>query len=175
MLNARESKIVNRPEILNKYVGLPDENGRLQILNVHTAFIRQNNKLVDDVVLTKLNLAGERAEVAPEAADKFKIYRADFMHAVENDIKPAFGLGKEEFDSYVANGIIIWGPPVTEILDEGILRISHTIKSEMTPLVSILIEVVTQHWPHIALSSKFPYLKFCTAQTMLGGFKFSLR
>jgi hypothetical protein len=52
----------------------------------------------------------------------------------------AFGVSKEEFDSYIANGIILWGPTVHDALEEGQLRIRQTTKSEMTPLVSILIE-----------------------------------
>jgi hypothetical protein len=52
----------------------------------------------------------------------------------------AFGVSKEEFDSYISNGIILWGQSVTDVLEEGQLRIRQTIKSEMTPLVSILIE-----------------------------------
>ena len=32
--------------------------------------------------------AGKRVEIDPEAADKLKVCRADFMHAFENDIKP---------------------------------------------------------------------------------------
>ena len=102
----------------------------------------------------------------------------------------AFGASKEEFDSYISNGIIVWGPPVTDVLQEGDLRVRQTVKSEMTPLVSILIEgnlrrrissttfrLLPSGPPnsgkaalaaHIAMKSKFPYLKFCTAQTMLG-------
>jgi hypothetical protein len=49
-------------------------------------------------------------------------------------------VSKEEFDSYISNGIILWGQSVTDVLEEGQLRIRQTIKSEMTPLVSILIE-----------------------------------
>lgn len=52
----------------------------------------------------------------------------------------AFGVSKEEFDSYISNGIIIWGQPVIDVLEEGKLRIEQTMKSEITPLVSILIE-----------------------------------
>lgn len=52
----------------------------------------------------------------------------------------AFGVSKEEFDSYISNGIIVWGQSVTDVLEEGELRIRQTMKSEMTPLVSILIE-----------------------------------
>ena len=35
---------------------------------------------------------------------------------------------------------MVWGQPVTDVLEEGQLRIRQTTKSEMTPLVSILIE-----------------------------------
>ena len=49
-------------------------------------------------------------------------------------------MSKDEFDSYISNGIIIWGQPVTDVLEEGQLRIRQTMKSDMTPLVSILIE-----------------------------------
>ncbi|CAF1390485.1 unnamed protein product [Rotaria magnacalcarata] len=181
-------------------IGLPDENGRSQILNIHTARLREHNKLNADVDLKEFSeitrnfsgaeleglvraamsfamnrhiKAGKRVEIDPEAADKLQVCRADFMHAFENDIKPAFGISKEEFDSYISNGIIIWGQSVTDVLEEGELRIRQTIKSEMTPLVSILIEGPpnsgkTALAAHIALLSKFPYLKFCTAQTMLG-------
>jgi vesicle-fusing ATPase len=90
----------------------------------------------------------------------------------------------------------MWGQAVTDVVDEGQLRIRQTIKGEMTPLVSILIEgestntskEMNESTPienifrpigppnsgktalaaHVALLSKFPYLKFCTAQTMLG-------
>ncbi len=52
----------------------------------------------------------------------------------------AFGVSKDEFDSYISNGIIVWGQPVTDVLEEGQLCIRQTIRSEMTSLVSILIE-----------------------------------
>ncbi|CAM4854521.1 unnamed protein product [Rotaria socialis] len=181
-------------------IGLPDQAGRLQILNIHTGRLRENGKLSSDVDLKEFSeltrnfsgaeieglvraamsfamnrhiKAGKHVEIDPNAADKLLICRADFMHALENDIKPAFGVSKDEFDSYISNGIIVWGQPVTDVLEEGQLRIRQTVKSEMTPLVSILIEGPpnsgkTALAAHIALLSKFPYLKFCTAQTMLG-------
>lgn len=49
-------------------------------------------------------------------------------------------MSKDEFDSYISNGIILWGQPVADVLEEGQLRIRQTMKSDMTPLVSILIE-----------------------------------
>ena len=38
--------------------------------------------------------------------------RSDFMHAMENDIKPAFGAAAEVLENFVSRGIINWGEPV---------------------------------------------------------------
>ena len=62
------------------------------------------------------------------------------MHALANDIKPAFGISTEEFESFIRNGIINWGQAVKDVLEEGMLRINQAKQSEMTPLVSILLE-----------------------------------
>ena len=43
---------------------------------------------------------------------KYFCYRADFNHAMENDIKPAFGAAAEVLDGYLSRGIINWGEPV---------------------------------------------------------------
>jgi len=34
--------------------GLPDEGGRLQILNIHTRLMKENNKLSEDIDLKEL-------------------------------------------------------------------------------------------------------------------------
>ena len=34
------------------------------------------------------------------------------MHAMENDIKPAFGAAAEVLENFVSRGIINWGEPV---------------------------------------------------------------
>ena len=39
--------------------------------------------------------------VDPEALEKIKIMRGDFMHALEHDIKPAFGSAQEYLDTLV--------------------------------------------------------------------------
>ena len=33
---------------------------------------------------------------------------ADFHFALENDVKPAFGISEEELDSYIKNGEIVY-------------------------------------------------------------------
>jgi len=41
--------------------------------------------------LNRLVKASSKVEVDPDAAEKLYVGRSDFMHALENDVKPAFG------------------------------------------------------------------------------------
>ncbi len=41
--------------------------------------------------LNRLVKAASKVEVDPDAAEKLIVSRADFMHALDNDVKPAFG------------------------------------------------------------------------------------
>merc|ERR1712025_17539 len=97
-------------------IGLPKENGRVQILNIHTNTMRTNGKLAADVDLAELanltkNFSGAELEalvraaqscalnrlvkadggvsVDTDAMEHLRISRADFLHAFDNDIKPA--------------------------------------------------------------------------------------
>ncbi|CAB1312015.1 unnamed protein product [Coregonus sp. 'balchen'] len=227
MLNAREPKVVNGPEILNKYVGeseanirklfadaedeqkrlgansglhiiifdeidaickqrmtnrpdlideallrpgrlevkmeigLPDEKGRVQILNIHTAKMRQFNLLGSDVDVSELaaetknysgaeleGLASATVEVDLEKAENLQVHRDDFLASLDNDIKPAFGTNSEDYASYIMNGIIKWGDPVTAVLDDG--------------------ELLTALAAKISEESQFPFIKICSPDKMIG-------
>jgi vesicle-fusing ATPase len=55
------------------FTGLPDENGRVQILNIHTAKIKENGKLASDVDIEELaastkNFSGAEIEGLVRAA-----------------------------------------------------------------------------------------------------------
>lgn len=52
----------------------------------------------------------------------------------------AFGSSKDEFEKYIANGIITWGDPVHRVLEDGDLLISQAKTSTTTPLVTVLVE-----------------------------------
>ncbi|XP_017290456.1 vesicle-fusing ATPase isoform X2 [Kryptolebias marmoratus] len=181
-------------------IGLPDEKGRVQILNIHTCKMRSFNLLSGDVDIKELasetkNYSGAEleglvraaqstamnrhikatstVEVDMERAEKLQVTRADFMGSLNNDIKPAFGTNQEDYSSYIMNGIIKWGDPVTHVLDDGELLVQQTKNSDRTPLVAVLLEGP----PHcgktalaakIAEDSQFPFIKICSPDKMIG-------
>ncbi|KAF2976690.1 hypothetical protein EK904_006597, partial [Melospiza melodia maxima] len=84
--------------------------------------------------------ASNKVEVDMEKAESLRVTRGDFFASLENDIKPAFGTNQEDYASYIMNGIIKWGDPVTRVLDDGELLVQQTKNSDRTPLVSVLLE-----------------------------------
>ncbi|CAG5898099.1 unnamed protein product [Menidia menidia] len=186
-------------------IGLPDEKGRVQILNIHTTKMRNFNLLAGDVDIKELaaetkNYSGAEleglvraaqstamnrhikatstVEVDMERAEKLQVTRSDFMGSLNNDIKPAFGTNQEDYSSYVMNGIIKWGDPVTHVLDDGELLVQQTKNSDRTPLVAVLLEGP----PHsgktalaakIAEDSQFPFIKICSPDKMIGSSEIS--
>ncbi|XP_013874851.1 vesicle-fusing ATPase [Austrofundulus limnaeus] len=181
-------------------IGLPDEKGRVQILNIHTSKMKSFNLLAVDVDIIELasetkNYSGAEleglvraaqstamnrhikatstVEVDMERAEKLQVTRADFMGSLNNDIKPAFGTNQEDYSSYIMNGIIKWGDPVTHVLDDGELLVQQTKNSDRTPLVAVLLEG-PPHCGKTALAAKisedsqFPFIKICSPDKMIG-------
>uniref|UniRef100_A0A8C6RCS0 Vesicle-fusing ATPase n=1 Tax=Nannospalax galili TaxID=1026970 RepID=A0A8C6RCS0_NANGA len=204
--------MTNRPDLIDEAllrpgrlevkmeIGLPDEKGRLQILHIHTARMRGHQLLSADVDIKELAVetknfsgaeleglvraaqstamnrhikASTKVEVDMEKAESLQVTRGDFFASLENDIKPAFGTNQEDYASYIMNGIIKWGDPVTRVLDDGELLVQQTKNSDRTPLVSVLLEGP----PHsgktalaakIAEESNFPFIKICSPDKMIG-------
>ncbi|XP_023670088.1 vesicle-fusing ATPase [Paramormyrops kingsleyae] len=204
--------MTNRPDLIDEAllrpgrlevkmeIGLPDEKGRVQILNIHTAKMREFKLLAFDVDVQELatdtkNFSGAeleglvraaqstamnrhikasaKVEVDMEKAEKLQVTRGDFLASLENDIKPAFGTNQEDYASYIMNGIIKWGDPVTRILDDGELLVQQTKNSDRTPLVAVLLEG-PPHSGKTALAAKisedsqFPFIKICSPDKMIG-------
>ncbi|KAJ7989938.1 hypothetical protein DPEC_G00309670 [Dallia pectoralis] len=181
-------------------IGLPDEKGRVQILNIHTNKMRDFGLLAPDVCVKELaadtkNYSGAEleglvraaqstamnrhikatatVEVDTERAEKLQVTRSDFMGSLNNDIKPAFGSNQEDYASYIMNGIIKWGDPVTRVLDDGELLVQQTKNSDRTPLVAVLLEGPphsgkTALAAQISESSEFPFIKICSPDKMIG-------
>ncbi|KND03204.1 AAA family ATPase SEC18 [Spizellomyces punctatus DAOM BR117] len=179
-------------------INLPDENGRLQILNVHTARMRQHDLLEHDVDLKELasltkNFSGAEiagliksassfsfnrhikigatAAVNPDY-DKMKVARDDFLLALD-EVHPSFGVSETELKQCVTNGIFKFGNHVERILSDGQLFIGQVRNSKRTPLVSVLL-----HGPSgsgktalaatIAMASDFPFIKLISPESMVG-------
>jgi len=112
-------------------ISLPDEHGRYQILNIHTAKMRKNGVMDRDVDLNELakltkNFSGAEIGGLVKSATSFAFNRhvkvgtmAGISDDVENlrvnledfsnalgEVHPAFGVSEEELAQVVQNGII---------------------------------------------------------------------
>jgi len=123
--------------------------------------------------MNRLVKAASKVQVDPEAIEKLKIVRDDFMYALEHDIKPAFGHAAEQIEQYLRYGIINWGEPVTRILEDGDLLTQQAKSEDSRGLVSVLLEGhansgKTALAAKIAMNSDFPFMKICSPEDMVG-------
>ena len=94
-------------------------------------------------------------EMDPEAFEKMLVSRSDFMSALANDVKPAFGTKQEDLDVYLRGGIIHWGDAVDDVTNELRLLAHNLHCSPDTTLVSVMLEGLPQtgtvllHYSHL--------------------------
>lgn len=179
-------------------ISLPDEFGRLQILKIHTAKMRNNNVMDRDVRLEELasqtkNFSGAEISGLIKSAtsfsfnrhvkvgtlagvaddiDQMKVSRDDFLSALE-EVRPAFGVSDEELEQCIQNGIIHYHERVEEILENGRLGVDQVRSSKRTPLVSMLLQGPpgsgkTALAAQIAMNSEFPFIKLISPESMVG-------
>ena len=172
--------MTNRPDMIDEAltrpgrlevsveIGLPKEAGRIQILNIHTRTMTQHKKMAADVdllelaaltknfsgaeigglvraaqscALNRLVRADSKVEVDLEAADRLLVTRADFLHALQHDVKPALGSAEELLAGFRERGIVSWSEGIEGILADGQLLLQQAASDSGPGLVSILLEV----------------------------------
>jgi vesicle-fusing ATPase len=178
-------------------IGLPDEAGRHQILGIHTAKQKKSGFLGGDVDLADLaartkNFSGAEIEGLVKSATSFALNRqvnvddlgapidenairvtmADFETALL-EVKPAFGVSQDAMDAYRPQGIIPTGDKFEHIMATCRALAAQVETSERSPIISCLLEGApgagkTALAATLALESGFPYVKFISADTMVG-------
>jgi len=201
--------MTNRPDMIDEAltrpgrlevqveIGLPKENGRAQILNIHTRTMVSNGKLAGDVdlselakltknfsgaeieglvraaqscALNRLVKAGSSVQIDVDAAEKLLVSRQDFLHALKNDIKPALGSAEDVLASYATRGIIEWNSSVSGILRDGALLTKQVSSSR---LVSLLLCGAPNSGKSalaatLATRSGAPFVKVVSPEDMVG-------
>ena len=177
-------------------VGLPDEEGRQQIFRIHTAKMREHNRLGADVDLESMaqrckNYTGAEIEAVVKSAASFsfereidindlskelnpdiKILMGDFNRALD-DIKPMFGKDDSSLENCLRDGIIDYGDNFRQIMNTCREQIEQVREHTDSPLISILL-----HGPQgagktaiaasLAMESGFPFAKIITPELYVG-------
>lgn len=177
-------------------ISLPDESGRLQILQIHTSKMSKNGIMDDDVDLNKLagltkNFSGAEINGLVKAATSFafnrhvrvdamaqisddvsqmKVNDEDFMNAL-TEVRPAFGADDEELGESIAYGILHFSPTIKNILDNGHVFVENVRKLDRLRRMCVLL-----HGPNasgktaiankIALNSGYPFIKSVSAEIL---------
>jgi vesicle-fusing ATPase len=177
-------------------VGLPNEEGRMQILKIHTAAMRDGGLLSPDVSLADLaartkNYTGAEIEGLVRAAatqvyarhidmsdlskaadfSKAQVTVADFDSALA-DIKPAFGVREDELDRLFAGGIIPFGADFDRLESTLTKLVRQVTQSDRTPIVSVLLSGPAGTGKsalaaHIARKSGFPFIKRVSGESLI--------
>ncbi|QLI60698.1 Vesicle-fusing ATPase [Scale drop disease virus] len=172
-------------------INLPDECGRVEILNIHTSTMRQNNLLNDDVDLEEIaaatkNYSGAELEglvraaqsiamsrcvdmesVTPSTHATLNVTRADFIYSMTHDIKATYCADTMSITQrYIANGIVHWSDTITDILATG-NKMSTCVKtSTRIPFATLLVKGLsgtgkTALAAQIAINCSYPFIKIC--------------
>ncbi len=152
---------------LHVEIGLPDEKGRLQILDIKTASMRKAGRLQRDAVdaLPELagrtkNFSGAELEGLVKSAASYalrrcvdvagdnaideaslKVEKRDFDHALDSgEACAAFGAKAASLEPLYRNGIVDFGRSFREV-DDALRRLVEQVRtSAKTPLMTVLLE-----------------------------------
>ncbi|XP_054803097.1 vesicle-fusing ATPase [Prosopis cineraria] len=178
-------------------ISLPDENGRLQILQIHTNKMKDNSFLSPDVNLQELasrtkNYSGAELEGVVKSAVSFALNRQlslddltkpveeenikvtmdDFLNALQ-EVVPAFGASTDDLERCRIGGMVDCGDRHKHIYQRAMLLVEQVKVSKGSPLVTCLLEGPsgsgkTALAATVGIDSDFPYVKIVSAESMIG-------
>lgn len=145
-------------------ISLPDEKGRVDILNIHTAKMKQNNVMAPDVDIAELaaltkNFSGAEISGLVKSATSYafsrhikvgtvagvgedvagmKVNHQDFLNAL-NEVRPAFGADESDLEDALTYGIIHYSQRIEGILENGKLFAETIRKQDKMRLMSVLL------------------------------------
>ncbi|XP_047311243.1 vesicle-fusing ATPase [Impatiens glandulifera] len=178
-------------------ISLPDENGRFQILQIHTNKMKENSFLSPDVHLQELaartkNYSGAELEGVVKSAvsyalnrqlsmddltkpvdeESIKVTMEDFLNAV-SEVRPAFGASTGDLDRCRLNGIVDCGGRHEHIYKRTMLLAEQVRVSKGSPIVTCLLEGPsgsgkTAMAASVGIDSDFPFVKIISSESMIG-------
>ncbi|KAL8205497.1 hypothetical protein R6Q57_009048 [Mikania cordata] len=178
-------------------ISLPDENGRFQILQIHTSKMKENSFLAPDINLQELaartkNYSGAELEGVVKSAvsyalnrqlslddltksideESIKVTMDDFLNAL-HEVTPAFGASTDDLERCRLNGIVDCGQRHDHIFKRTMLLAEQVKVSRGSPLVTVLLEGPsgsgkTAMAATVGIGSDFPYVKIISAESMIG-------
>ncbi|KAL2892077.1 Vesicle-fusing ATPase [Bienertia sinuspersici] len=178
-------------------ISLPDEAGRLQILEIHTTKMKENSFLAADINLAELaartkNYSGAELEGVVKSAvsyalnrqlnmddlnkpveeENIKVTMGDFLEAI-NEVKPAFGASTGDLERCRLNGMVDCGVRHEHIKQRTMLLAEQVKLSKGSPLLTCLLEGPsssgkTAMAATVGICSDFPYVKIVSAESMIG-------
>ncbi|OIV94352.1 hypothetical protein TanjilG_21692 [Lupinus angustifolius] len=178
-------------------ISLPDENGRLQILQIHTNKMKENSFLAPDINLQELaartkNYSGAELEgvvksavsyalnrqlsledlTKPVEEENIKVTMDDFLNAL-HEVIPAFGASTDDLERCRLHGMVDCGDRHKHIYQRAMLLVEQVKVSKGSPLVTCLLEGSrgsgkTALAATVGIDSDFPYVKIVSAETMIG-------
>mmetsp|Transcript_13318 Transcript_13318/g.25262 ORF Transcript_13318/g.25262 Transcript_13318/m.25262 type:complete len:759 (+) Transcript_13318:150-2426(+) len=147
-------------------IGLPDEKGRIQILNIHTKSMREAKRITPEALkrLPEMaakckNFSGAELEGLVKAASSYALTRcvdtkdlskapdlknlvlqfSDFERALD-DVEPKFGAKSQELKAYYRNGFVPYGESF-DVMMASLERLVEQVRSsDRTPLMSVLLQ-----------------------------------
>jgi len=178
-------------------ISLPDEAGRVEILNIHTKKMREAGYLDGTVSIPALaartkNFSGAEIEGLIRSATSFALNRKvdvsglsgskdmgqicvdidDFENALL-EVLPAFGQHTDEFKTCLGHGITPYSSDFERTLRHGKSLVDQVRCSESTPLLTVLL-----HGPpgcgktalsaHLARFSDYPFVRRLSGESYVG-------